>query len=203
MAFFLVKKEVKNTSKTKFQKSRNKSKDFSSELPSSDVGPDDNKEINFNFTSVEMELLQEQLNEWKVGMVNVSQRFKNYQIKILKKAKIYGLKWCDFHEVLCSSVPDIAPTIEDEHCFKRFGGIICYGLYWSWPFLTIWLVKDKITIPLLKSNIWHFMVLKERVSKIIENYNCRTYQSGISTSPLQIQYMRDLPNSPQRKKLLR
>lgn len=77
------------------------------------------------------------------------------------------------------------------------------GLYRSWPFLTTRLVKDKTTIPLLESNIRHFMALEERVSKIAENYNCRTYQSGTSTPPLQIQYMRDLPDSPQRKKLLR
>ncbi len=54
---------MKNTSRTKSQKSRNKSEDSFSELPSSDVGPDDDEEINFDFTSVEMELLREQLNE--------------------------------------------------------------------------------------------------------------------------------------------
>ncbi|CAG8648790.1 7293_t:CDS:2, partial [Paraglomus brasilianum] len=363
------KTKKKNTSRTKTQKSRNKSENSSLQLPSSDVGPDDDGEINFDFTSVEMELLQEQSNE----------------IETLEKAKIYGLKWSDFHEVLalssiivlslhcpypshiftnrewqtiirenpyivadsilpteilsslrsasadslegktaflsigdseigravsrifndmCSSVPDIAPTktSEDEHCFKLLHPIIrplfftssykeyniqlnratagtatrpdfsCLvneipilnseikppgftplqqqkdrlkvqlrgrksinqllrtkggpeetamltnqgdlvesyvmdlkydGLYRSWPFLTTRLVKDKTTIPLLESNIRHFMALEERISKIAENYNCRTYQNGTSTPPLQIQYMRDLPDSPQRKKLLR
>ncbi|CAI2179436.1 18887_t:CDS:2 [Funneliformis geosporum] len=85
-----AKKEVKNTSRTKTQKSRNKR-------------PDDDEEIKFDFTSVEMELLREQSNEWKVSTVNVSQRFKNYQIETLEKAKIYGLKWSGFHEVLALS----------------------------------------------------------------------------------------------------
>ncbi|CAB4391664.1 unnamed protein product [Rhizophagus irregularis] len=67
------------------------------------------------------------------------------------------------------------------------------GLYRSWPFLTSRLVKDKATIPLLESNIRHFMALEGRISKIAENYNCQTYQSGTSTPSLQIQYIRDLP----------
>jgi hypothetical protein len=55
---------VKNTSRTKTQKSRNKSENSSSELSSSsDVGPEDDEEIMFDFTSVEMELLREQSNE--------------------------------------------------------------------------------------------------------------------------------------------
>jgi hypothetical protein len=45
------------------RKSRNKSKNSSSELPSSsDVGPEDNDEIMFDFTRFEMELLREQSN---------------------------------------------------------------------------------------------------------------------------------------------
>jgi len=99
-----AKNEVKNTSRTKTQKSRNNSENSSSELPSSSgVGPEDDEKIKFDFASIEMELLREQSNEWEVGTVNVSQRFKKYQIEILEKAKTYGLKWSDFHEVLALS----------------------------------------------------------------------------------------------------
>ncbi|CAG8804468.1 2071_t:CDS:2, partial [Dentiscutata erythropus] len=94
-------KEVKNTSKTMTQKSRNTSENSSLKLPSSsDIGPENDKEIKFDFTSVEIELLREQSNEWEVGTVNVSQRFKKYQIEIIEKAKTYGIKWSSFHEVL-------------------------------------------------------------------------------------------------------
>ncbi|CAJ0751419.1 20663_t:CDS:2, partial [Entrophospora sp. SA101] len=55
------------------------------------------------------------------------------------------------------------------------------GLYWSWSFLTTRL---------------------ERISKIAEDYNRRTCQSGTNTPPLQTQYMRDLPSSPQIKEIL-
>ncbi|GBB97257.1 hypothetical protein RclHR1_02950016 [Rhizophagus clarus] len=102
-----AKKEVKilqGLRPRKSQKLRNKSESSSSELPSSsDVGPEDDEEIKLDFTSVETELLQEQSNEWEVGTVNVSQRFKRYQIEIFEKAKTYGLKWSDFHEVLALS----------------------------------------------------------------------------------------------------
>ncbi|CAG8747539.1 18528_t:CDS:10 [Dentiscutata erythropus] len=74
------------------------------------------------------------------------------------------------------------------------------GLYRSWPFLTTRLVKDKTTIPLMESNIRHMKALEERISKIAENYNSRGCQN--ETTPLQIRYMRDLPNSPQIKKIL-
>ncbi|RIA99391.1 hypothetical protein C1645_811411 [Glomus cerebriforme] len=45
------------------------------------------------------------------------------------------------------------------------------GLYRSWPFLTTRLVKDKMTILLMESNIRHMKALEERISKIAENYN--------------------------------
>ncbi|CAG8821151.1 45145_t:CDS:10, partial [Gigaspora margarita] len=74
------------------------------------------------------------------------------------------------------------------------------GLYRSWPFLTTQLVKNKMTIPLMESNIRHMKALEELISKIAENYNSRGCQN--ETTLLQIGYMRDLPNSPQIKKIL-
>ncbi|POG68423.1 hypothetical protein GLOIN_2v1637672, partial [Rhizophagus irregularis DAOM 181602=DAOM 197198] len=74
------------------------------------------------------------------------------------------------------------------------------GLYRSWPFLTTRLTKDKTTIPLMESNIRHIKALEERICKIAEDYNSRGCQS--ETTLPQIRYMRDLPNSPQIKKIL-
>ncbi|CAG8608083.1 8978_t:CDS:10 [Diversispora eburnea] len=336
-------KKTKKRPNTKNQRPRNDNEKFSSEFPSPpDVGLEDNDEIKVDFTSTERELLRESTNEWVFGTINVSRKFRQYQIEVLKKAKTNGLKWSDFYEMLalfsiivlispcpypsyiftiqkwqmitrenpytiadpvlpmevlpflrnasadslegktaffcpyvilklakCSSVPDISATktSEDEHCFKLLHPIIrplfftssykeynirlnratsdklkvqlrgrksinqllrmkgdpaetvllinqgdlveSYvmdlkydGLYRSWPFLTTRLVKDKTTIPLLESNIRHFMALEERINKIAEDYNRRTCQSGTTTPPLQIQYMRDLPGSPQMQEIL-
>ncbi|CAI2194260.1 9813_t:CDS:10 [Funneliformis geosporum] len=97
-----------NTRKSKKNASeistRNNNNEKSSEQSSSsDLGPEDDEEIKLDFTSIEKELLQEQSNEWEVDTINVSQRFRKYQIEVLEKAKTDGLKWCDFHEVLALS----------------------------------------------------------------------------------------------------
>ncbi|CAG8635418.1 9950_t:CDS:10, partial [Acaulospora morrowiae] len=375
-----AKKEVESTPNTKNPRSTNDSE----ESFSSDVELKDEEEIKFDFTDIERVLQLEPINEWVVDNINVSQRFRQYQIEVLEKAKTNGLKWNDFYEIMalssvivlsspcpypapiftsrewqkiirenpyaitdpvlpadvlsslrsasvdrlkgktnflsiydsevgqavsrifndiCSSVPDVSPieTSEDEHCFQLLHPIIrplfftgsnkeykirlnrvtkgptkradfsCLvdeipilnseikppgftplqqqkdklkvqlqglesinqllnmkggpeeamlltnqgdlvesyvmdlkydGLYRSWPFLTTQLVKNKATIPLLESNIRHFVALEERISKIAEDYNCRIYRSGITSPPLYLPYTRDLPNSPQIKKLL-
>ena len=46
------------------------------------------------------------------------------------------------------------------------------GLYRSWPFLTSRLVKDKTTIPLLESNIRHFMALEVHIYHIFHFSFC-------------------------------
>ncbi|PKC71052.1 hypothetical protein RhiirA1_413641 [Rhizophagus irregularis] len=52
----------------------------------------------------------------------------------------------------------------------------------------------------MESNIRHIKALEERICKIAEDYNSRGCQS--ETTLPQIRYMRDLPNSPQIKKIL-
>ncbi|CAB4434211.1 unnamed protein product [Rhizophagus irregularis] len=70
------------------RKSRNKSENSSSELPSSsDVGPEDNDEI--------------------IGRSVRSMYRKDLKSDILEKAKTYELKWSDFHE-----------SIVFDNCFK-------------------------------------------------------------------------------------
>ncbi|CAG8455013.1 14689_t:CDS:2 [Funneliformis caledonium] len=65
------------------------------------------------------------------------------------------------------------------------------GLYRSWPFLTTRLAKDKTTIARIKHSA--FYGTRGTVEFV---------KSDTTTPPLQIQYMRDLPDIPQRKKLL-
>ncbi|CAG8545342.1 7541_t:CDS:10, partial [Acaulospora morrowiae] len=316
------KKAKKNVESAPNTRPRNDSQKSSS----SDVDLE-NEEIKFDFTVIEKELQQEPTNDWIVGSINVSQRFRQYQIGVLEKAKTNGLKWSDFYEILalssiiafssscpypasiftnrewqnitcenpyvvtdpvlptevmsslrnasadclegktiflsvydseisqavsrifnamCNSVPAVSPTktSEDEHCFQLLHPVIrplfftssnkeykirlnratkdqttwiytspttkdklkvqlrgrksinqllkmkggpeeaillinqgdlvkSYvmdlkydGLYRSWPFLTTRLVKDKTTIPLLESNIRHFMALEEKCQEI-------------------------------------
>ncbi|CAH1768159.1 668_t:CDS:10, partial [Entrophospora sp. SA101] len=310
-----VKKSVPNT---KNPRPRNDSKE-SSEIPSPcDVGLKDDDEIKFDFTNIERELLREPINEWVFGTINVSRRFRQYQIEVLKKAKTKGLKWILPIDVLsflrnaladslegktaflslgdseigrtvsrifndmCTSVPDVSPskTSEDEHCFKLLHPIIrplfftnsykgydirlnraTSGIATRPDFLCLvneisilnseikppgftplQQQKDKLKVQLrgrksinqllrtkggpaetvllinqgdlVESYVmdlkydglywsWSFLTTRlERISKIAEDYNRRTCQSGTNTPPLQTQYMRDLPSSPQIKEIL-
>ncbi|CAG8812834.1 24539_t:CDS:2, partial [Dentiscutata erythropus] len=133
-------KEVKNTSKTMTQKSKNTSENSSSELPSSsDVGSKNDEEIKFDFTSVEIELLQEQSNKWEVGTVNVLQRFKKYQIEIIEKAKTYRIKWT-LSSIIVLSLPCPYPT----HIFTS----------WEWQTIIYknpYIVADSVLSEILSS----------------------------------------------------
>ncbi|CAG8651982.1 9246_t:CDS:10, partial [Acaulospora morrowiae] len=70
---------------------------------SSDVEPEDDEEIKFDFTDIEEELQRKPINEWKVGAINVSRRFRQYQIEVLGKAKTSGLKYDNIYEILALS----------------------------------------------------------------------------------------------------
>lgn len=113
-----AKKVTRNVSKTSTRKSRNNNEKSSEQSSSSDlVRPEEDEEIKLDFISIEKELLQESTNEvcayqdtgafilhistftfvfqWEVGTINVSRRFRQYQIEVLEKAKSNGLKWSD------------------------------------------------------------------------------------------------------------
>ncbi|CAG8603326.1 10911_t:CDS:2, partial [Ambispora leptoticha] len=66
---------------------------------SSDVEPEDDEEIKFDFTDIEEELQREPIDEWEVGAINVSRRFRQYQIEVLGKAKTSGLKYDNIYEI--------------------------------------------------------------------------------------------------------
>ncbi|CAG8745754.1 17313_t:CDS:2 [Cetraspora pellucida] len=78
-----AKKKTKNNSRSMIQKLRNSNENSSSQSPY-----ETDEEIKFDFKSVETELLQEKTNEWEVGMINISQKFKKYQLEILEKARL-------------------------------------------------------------------------------------------------------------------
>ncbi|CAB5386784.1 unnamed protein product [Rhizophagus irregularis] len=120
-----AKKVTRVASKENTRKSKNASEtstrnnNSSEQSSSSDLGPEGDEEIKLDFTSIEKELLREQSNEWEVGTINVSQRFRKYQIEILEKAKTDGIKWCDFHEVLALSSVIVlnSPCPYPDHIF--------------------------------------------------------------------------------------
>ncbi|CAG8514233.1 17434_t:CDS:10 [Cetraspora pellucida] len=73
------------------------------------------------------------------------------------------------------------------------------GLYRSWPFLTTKLAIDEPSLPLVESNFAHFVALERRVCEFAKDYKRR---KGPFTPPLQIQYMRNIPDSPQIRNIL-
>ncbi|CAG8737722.1 8032_t:CDS:2, partial [Racocetra persica] len=73
------------------------------------------------------------------------------------------------------------------------------GLYRSWPFLTTKLAIDEPSLPLIESNFAHFVALERRVCELAKDYKRRR---GPFTPPLQIRYMRSVPDSPQIRNML-
>ncbi|KAG9300457.1 hypothetical protein G9A89_010082 [Geosiphon pyriformis] len=73
------------------------------------------------------------------------------------------------------------------------------GLYRSWPFLTTKLVIDEPSLPLIESNIAHFVALERCVGELAKDYKSRRVPF---TPPLQIRYMRSIPDSPQIRNML-
>ncbi|CAI2194440.1 7922_t:CDS:10, partial [Funneliformis geosporum] len=74
------------------------------------------------------------------------------------------------------------------------------GIYRSWPFLKTNLITDRQTLPLLAQTLSHFIALEERVNNLAGDYKCRTRSSKPTKKD---NFIRDLPDSPQLKKLLK
>ncbi|GBC07745.1 hypothetical protein RclHR1_07670010 [Rhizophagus clarus] len=91
------KKRAKSTTKTNYSGEKS-----SSECPS--YSNEEDEEITFDFTNLEKDLSRELTNEWVVGTINVSKRFREYQMKALEKAKTEGLKYDDTYEILALSL---------------------------------------------------------------------------------------------------
>ncbi|CAG8508596.1 13598_t:CDS:2, partial [Acaulospora colombiana] len=59
----------------------------------------DDEEIKFDLANITKELQKEPTVEWKVGSINVTQRFWQYQIEMLKKADKGGLTYENIYEI--------------------------------------------------------------------------------------------------------
>ncbi|CAG8676227.1 5855_t:CDS:2 [Funneliformis caledonium] len=74
------------------------------------------------------------------------------------------------------------------------------GIYRSWPFLKSDLVIDRQTLPLLTSTFSHFVALERHVNSLARDYKGRPR----SSKPVKKdKFIRDLPDSPQLKRLLK
>ncbi|CAG8585572.1 14661_t:CDS:2 [Acaulospora colombiana] len=106
------------TKKTKLDEKFNATKSSSELLPSinvkqtstisepDDVGIEefkDDEEIKIDLTSISMELQREPRVKWKVGCINVTDRFRQYQKEVIQKAEKDGLKYENIYEVLALS----------------------------------------------------------------------------------------------------
>ncbi|CAB4376347.1 unnamed protein product [Rhizophagus irregularis] len=74
------------------------------------------------------------------------------------------------------------------------------GIYRSWPFLKSDLVIDRQTLPLLTSTFSHFVALEKHVNSLARDYKGRP-RSSIPVK--KDKFIRDLPDSPQLKRLLK
>ncbi|CAG8681581.1 4404_t:CDS:2, partial [Acaulospora colombiana] len=72
--------------------SETSSNDYNEEL-------EDDEKINFDLTNITKELQKEPTVEWKVGSINVTQKFRQYQIEVLKKADKGGLTYEKIYEI--------------------------------------------------------------------------------------------------------
>ncbi|CAI2188375.1 238_t:CDS:2, partial [Funneliformis geosporum] len=61
----------------------------------------DGHKIKFDFTSISNELQCKPRNEWKVNEINITDRFRKYQMEVLKKAETEELE--DIYEILSLS----------------------------------------------------------------------------------------------------
>ncbi|CAJ0833608.1 14349_t:CDS:10 [Entrophospora sp. SA101] len=129
---------------------RNNSENFSFEFfpPSDNINKeleDNDEEIKFDLKNISIELKREPKAKWEVGCTCITDRFRQYQKDILKKAQREGLKYDNIYELLhlvggdvfmdsvksqlnrivasmfnnlYYSIPEVAPSklSEEEHC---------------------------------------------------------------------------------------
>lgn len=69
-------------------------------MPDNTEVEDDNEEISVYFMNISKELECEQTTKWEVGGVNVSNRFRQYQKQVFKKAEKGSLKHANIYELL-------------------------------------------------------------------------------------------------------
>ncbi|CAJ0761952.1 9005_t:CDS:10, partial [Entrophospora sp. SA101] len=87
---------------------RNNSENFSFEFfpPSDNINKeleDNDEEIKFDLKNISIELKREPKAKWEVGCTCITDRFRQYQKDILKKAQREGLKYDNIYELLALS----------------------------------------------------------------------------------------------------
>ncbi|CAG8635179.1 1595_t:CDS:2 [Ambispora gerdemannii] len=63
----------------------------------------DDEAFEIDFDSITRELQKEPSNEWIVGTINITKKFRQYQEEVLQKAKTDGLTWHNTYEILALS----------------------------------------------------------------------------------------------------
>ncbi|CAG8768741.1 9675_t:CDS:2 [Dentiscutata erythropus] len=87
--------------KVEFQKIKTTKSSSASASPVSDGENEEQDEpIEIDLMSIKKQLEMVPLIEWKVGDINVTQKFRQYQRSVIDKAMNYGLKWDDSYEIL-------------------------------------------------------------------------------------------------------
>ncbi|CAG8726368.1 8544_t:CDS:2, partial [Cetraspora pellucida] len=112
-------KNSMNEIHNELETSSNDSNDYNENL--------DDEEIKFDLANITKELQKEPTVEWKVGSINVTQRFWQYQIEVLKKADKGGLTYENIYEILQSFIisykfplpPEISLSLR-EASFNHF-----------------------------------------------------------------------------------
>ncbi|CAB5355447.1 unnamed protein product [Rhizophagus irregularis] len=98
------KKTVKSTYSVEHPRLRNSEKS-SFEVPSDEGAKDheDDEVIKFDLANISVELEREPTCKWKVGCINVTDRFRQYQKEVIKRAEREGLKYDNIYELLALS----------------------------------------------------------------------------------------------------
>ncbi|CAG8609971.1 11357_t:CDS:10, partial [Funneliformis caledonium] len=95
-----AKKITKGTYSVEHPRSRNSEKS-SFEVPSDENAkdPEDDEEIKFDLADISIELEKEPTCKWEVGCINVTDRFRQYQKEVIKRAEREGLKYDKIYEL--------------------------------------------------------------------------------------------------------
>ncbi|PKY33169.1 hypothetical protein RhiirB3_532365 [Rhizophagus irregularis] len=70
---------------------------------SEDLEDENNEEIKFDLSDISLEFQREPTVKWEVGDINITDRFREYQKDVLRKAERGGLYYKDIYELLALS----------------------------------------------------------------------------------------------------
>nr|CAG8436542.1 3710_t:CDS:2 [Entrophospora candida] len=91
---------VVSNSNKKIKTNFSTSAPFTSTNDEIEESSDPNERLEIDLENVTKQLEMIPLYEWKVGDINITQRFRQYQQKVIDKVKSDGLTWNDTYEIL-------------------------------------------------------------------------------------------------------